>query len=199
MNMNIVKSKVIPLNRSDIDTDLIIPAEYLTTTVKEGLGQHVFARLRAMDAQFPFNLEKYKGAEILVAGRNFGCGSSREHAAWALADAGIKVVIASMFADIFYNNALKNGILPLVLEQKVIDEICEEEAEKGEYEMVVNLEKQQVILANGEVISFEIDPYRLECLMKGMDDMDYLISNLPAIEKFYAERKKNLFFDLNKI
>ncbi len=199
MNMKIVKSKIVPLNRSDVDTDLIIPAEYLTTTVKVGLGKYLFARLKEMDEYFPFNLEKYRDAQILVAGRNFGCGSSREHAAWALSDAGIRVVVSSMFADIFYNNALKNGILPLVVEEKIIDEIFEREAVDGGYEMTVDLERQILILADGRMVAFEIDPYRRECLMLGMDDMDYLAANFEKIETYYIERKKNLFFDLNKI
>lgn len=199
MNMKIVKSKIVPLNRSDVDTDLIIPAEYLTTTVKVGLGKYLFARLKEMDEYFPFNLEKYRDAQILVAGRNFGCGSSREHAAWALSDAGIRVVVSSMFADIFYNNALKNGILPLVVEEKIIDEIFEREVVDGGYEMTVDLERQILILADGRMVAFEIDPYRRECLMLGMDDMDYLAANFEKIETYYIERKKNLFFDLNKI
>lgn len=197
--MKIVKSKIVPLNRSDVDTDLIIPAEYLTTTVKVGLGKYLFARLKEMDEYFPFNLEKYRDAQILVAGRNFGCGSSREHAAWALSDAGIRVVVSSMFADIFYNNALKNGILPLVVEEKIIDEIFEREVVDGGYEMTVDLERQILILADGRMVAFEIDPYRRECLMLGMDDMDYLAANFEKIETYYIERKKNLFFDLNKI
>lgn len=198
MNMKIIKSKVVPLNRSDIDTDLIIPAEYLTTTVKEGLGKYLFARLKEMDENFPFNLERYNGAQVLVVGRNFGCGSSREHAAWALYDAGIRVVVSTMFADIFYNNALKNGILPLVVEQKVVDSIFSGSDER-DYEVVVDLQNQMLVLEDGEGVKFEIDPYRKECLMKGMDDMDYLIANLPEIEKFYGERKSKLFFDLKKI
>ncbi len=193
--MDKVKSKVVPINRSDIDTDLIIPAEFLTVTVKTGLGKNLFARLKASDENFPFNLEKYKDAQILVAGKNFGCGSSREHAAWALNDAGIRVVIAPSFADIFYSNALKNGVLPVVLDQQIVDGIFEEENGNGNYLIEVDLEKQTLSMPKGSVLGFELDPYRKECLMKGIDDMDYLLANISEIRKFDANHREKIFFD----
>lgn len=177
---NIIKSRIIPLPRTDIDTDLIIPADFLTTTSKKGLGEHVFARLRMMEPDFPFNLEKYNGARILVAKKNFGCGSSREHAAWALRDWGIEVVIAPSFSDIFFSNAMKNGILPIILGEKIVDGIFE----FGDCEIEVNLKEQKVIFPNGEIFSFQIDQYRKECLLKNMDDLDYLLSQMSEIEKF---------------
>jgi 3-isopropylmalate dehydratase small subunit len=177
---NIIKSKIIPLPRADIDTDLIIPADFLTTTSKKGLGEHVFARLRMMEENFPFNLKKYCYAKILVTKKNFGCGSSREHAAWALKDWGIEVVIAPSFADIFFNNAMKNGILPIILEEKIVNEIFA----AGDCEIEVNLKDQKVVLENGKVCDFQIDPYRKECLLMNMDDLDYLLSQMNEIKKF---------------
>ncbi|MCX6735212.1 MAG: 3-isopropylmalate dehydratase small subunit [Candidatus Peregrinibacteria bacterium] len=187
----IIKSKIIPLPREDIDTDLIIPADFLTTTSKKGLGEHVFARLRMMESNFPFNLAKYREAKILVAGKNFGCGSSREHAAWALRDWGIEVVIAPSFADIFFNNAMKNGILPIILDEKIVSEIFAKE----DCEIEVNVAAQKVILPNGEVFNFEIDSYRKECLLKDMDDLAYLVSQMSEIKSFDKRHSKNIFFD----
>ncbi len=179
--MKTIKSKTIVLKRADIDTDLIIPAEFLTVTDKKGLGKHVFARLRAMDEQFPFNLAENQGRSVLIAGANFGCGSSREHAAWALADWGIRVIIAPSFADIFKNNAFKNGIL--VVEMEIIVD-----------EVEVDLPAQTI---NGR--HFEIDPYRKECLIKGIDDLDYLFENRQKIADFDRQRAEKLFFNISKI
>jgi 3-isopropylmalate/(R)-2-methylmalate dehydratase small subunit len=144
-----------------------------------------------MDPDFPFNLEKYRGARILVTRKNFGCGSSREHAAWALRDWGIEIVIAPSFADIFFNNAMKNGILPIILDEKIVDEIFV----AGDCEVEVNVAAQKVILPSGEVANFQIDSYRKECLLKGMDDLDYLVSQMNEIENFDKRHSKNIFFD----
>lgn len=182
--MKIVKSKIVPVGRKDVDTDLIIPAEFLTVTTRDGLGEHLFARVRD-----ELELERFKGREILVAGANFGCGSSREHAAWALADWGVKVVIAPSFADIFYNNALKNGILPVAIDGEFFD---------VEGEVEVDLERQVVVIA-GHEYDFEIDPYRRECLMKGMEDMDYLLANMEAIKDFDKKHCAHIFFDTSKL
>lgn len=184
--INVVKSKAISLNRADVDTDLIIPAEFLTVTDKNGLGQHVFARLRQMDGDFGFNRPECRDREILIAGDNFGCGSSREHAAWALHDWGIRVIIAPSFADIFKENSMKNGLLPIEMD---VDGLM-----GSEEEIVVNLPEQTVNERH-----FEIDPYRKECLIKGMDDLDYLFANMRAIEEFDRERARYLFFDISKI
>ena len=169
--MNIIKSQILPIKRSDIDTDLIIPADFLTTTVKVGLGKHLFDRLRNIEADFPINLPKYAGSKILVARHNFGCGSSREHAAWALKDWGIEVVIAPSFADIFYSNALKNGILPVVLSEELVEAIFNREAKSADYIIEVDLGKQTITFPDCSENTFAIDPYRKECLMKGIEDI----------------------------
>lgn len=194
--MKIIKSKIVPIRRKDVDTDLIIPAEFLTVTVKTGLGEHLFARIAA-----ELNLSDYKGREILVAGENFGCGSSREHAAWALADWGIKVVIAPSFADIFYNNAMKNGIVPVILGVEMIDKLLNDavsDRRRSGTMVTVDLVKQLVSF-DDKSHQFEIDPYRKECLMNGMDDMDYLLVNKPEIEAFDQKHKKHIFFDTSKL
>lgn len=194
--MKIIHSKIVPLPRTDIDTDLIIPADFLKITDKKGLGSHVFERLRAADADFPFNLAKYRDAQILVTGRNFGCGSSREHAPWALYDWGIRVVIAPSFADIFYSNALKNGILPLVLDEKVVEGIFEnEKVSFGKYEIEVDLQKQLVTFPDGNSEGFALDPYRKECLIKEIDDLEYLIENMKNIEEFEKKHAEHIFFN----
>ena len=193
--MNIITSQIIPVNRSHVDTDLIIPAEFLRSVTKTGFGQHLFARLRAADKNFPFNLEKYQGSKILVAGMNFGCGSSREHAAWALADWGIRIIIASSFADIFHQNAFNNQILPIVLPGQLIEMIFVEEARHTSYEITVDLSNQIVAVPSGEIYSFSIDPYRKECLLHGMDDFDYLLSKGSQIDVFEQKNKSHRFFD----
>ncbi|PJD95911.1 MAG: 3-isopropylmalate dehydratase small subunit [Parachlamydia sp.] len=193
--MDIITSQMIPINRSHVDTDLIIPAEFLRSISRKGFGQHLFARLRVSDQNFPLNLEKYQGAKILVARMNFGCGSSREHAAWALADWGIQVIIAQSFADIFHQNALNNQILPIVLPEQVIDEIFASEILCETYEMTVDLLNQTVKIPSGEVFSFAIDPYRKECLLHEMDDFDYLVSKKAQIEAFEQKNEPMRFFD----
>lgn len=194
--MKIINSKIIPLPRSDIDTDLIIPADFLKITTKEGLGQHVFERLRAADADFPFNLEKYQGGQILVSRKNFGCGSSREHAVWALYDWGIRVVIAPSFSDIFHSNAMKNGLLPVVLDEEIVEKIfADERNNSGKYEVKVDLPKQTIALPDEEIVTFQMDPYRKECLIKGMNDLDYLLSSMKEIQEFDKKHSKNIFFD----
>lgn len=194
--MKIIESKIIPLPIKDIDTDMIIPAEFLSRTTKEGFGEFVFDRLRKMDADFPFNHPEYQGAEVLVARENFGCGSSREHAAWALNDWGIKVVIAPSFADIFFNNAQKNGILPVIVETETVEMLFNKTKEM-DYRVTVDLENQTVKMPEIGEIQFEIDPYRKECLINGMDDMDYLLSHMDEIKKFDEKHRKNLFFNVD--
>lgn len=196
---NIIKSRIIPIPRSDIDTDLIIPAEFLTTTVKEGLGRHLFARLRIMETDFPLNLKKYQEAQIMVTRENFGCGSSREHAAWALKDYGIDVVIAPSFSDIFFSNALKNGVLPIVLSEKNVNKIFDSEKKIDNYELKINVKKQTVILPDSSSEVFEIDPYRKECLLKNMDDLSYLMANIREIHRFDKKHAKNIYFNTNAL
>lgn len=191
--MRIIESKIIPLPRKDIDTDLIIPADFLTTTTKEGLGKHAFDRLRKMEPDFPMNLPEYTDSKILVTGDNFGCGSSREHAPWALADWGIQVIIAPSFANIFFTNALNNGILCISFPEEIVGKILEENSIK------VDLPEQKVILKNGTKHDFEIDPYKKTCLIEGLNDMDYLLKHAKEIQKFEQEHQKNLFFHLENL
>jgi len=194
--MQTIKSKIIPIPRKDIDTDLIIPATYLKTTVRTGMANYLFQGLRIMYPKFPLNLEKYDKAEIMVTGENFGCGSSREHAAWAIADWGIKAIIAPSFSDIFYSNALKNKILPIMLDEKIVNRIFKDEKCAKSYKIEIDIEKQIITLPDGEKYGFNIDPYRKKCFIEGMDDMDYLLKNIKEIMDFKNNQK--VFFDLSK-
>ena len=157
----------------------------------KGLGQFLFQRLRDKDENFPMNLSEFEGAEILLVEDNFGCGSSREHAAWALKDYGIKAIIAPSFADIFKTNALKNGIILIEFSQKIVEAIFENESE-----LEIDLEKQKVVFSNGKTIKFEIDAYRKHCILKNMNDLDYLLSKIENIKNFDKQRKEKLFFNI---
>jgi len=186
------KTTAVPLPMEDIDTDQIIPARFLKSTSKLGFGENLFRDWR-YDAQdekiqdFVLNNETYKG-EVLVAGRNFGCGSSREHAAWAIGDYGFKVVISSFFADIFKNNALNNGILPITVEQEVLHEIFQAIEENPEATFDVNLQAQSMSIEGGKInVNFSIEPFKKQCLLNGMDTIDYLISKRDVIEKFQQQ------------
>lgn len=195
-----IKSKILPIRMKDIDTDLIIPADYLKGTSRSGLGQFLFKRLRDGDEGFVMNLARYAGAEVIVALDNFGCGSSREHAAWALADYGIRVVIAPSFADIFKTNTLKNGIVLVEVDAEIVERIFAMEEALGEdFFVEVDLPEQRVVLPGGEIFDFAIDPYTKECLVKGMDDLDYLLSCMKKIEVFDQRRKEKLFFNIEAI
>lgn len=172
-----VHSRTIPLLLNDIDTDQIIPAQYLTSISSEGFGKNLFRRLRDENPEFPFNQEHYQGAEILIVGDNFGCGSSREHAVWALKDAGIKVVIGKSFADIFSSNSAKNGLLLLTLPPEIVDTLLDST-------LSVNLEEQTVTVEGGAVHRFDYDPFRKHCLLNGLDDIDYILSHESEIAAF---------------
>ncbi|MCH9633463.1 MAG: 3-isopropylmalate dehydratase small subunit 1 [Chlamydiae bacterium] len=193
--MRKLHSQVVPLNISDIDTDVIIPAQFLTTTTKEGLGEHLFQRLKVSDPAFPLNLPKYQKAKIIVSGSNFGCGSSREHAAWALADYGFHAILAASFADIFYSNALKNQILPIILPEKIIQTIFDEEEKHDSYLVDIDLKDQSVLLPNGDVFIFDISPYRKECLLNEMDDLDYLRSKEEKIKAYFKKHPPKFSID----
>ncbi len=177
--MKTIHSQIICVPQNDIDTDIIIPAEYLSTTNKIGLGEGLFKALRT-DKNFVFNNPKYRLAKILVAGNNFGCGSSREHAPWALKDWGIDVVIAPSFADIFKNNSMKNQLLPIELPEKIVHKILKMDP----CEITIDLQNQAVTLSDKSIHKFEIDPYSKECLIEELDDLDYLFKNLKAIKKY---------------
>jgi 3-isopropylmalate/(R)-2-methylmalate dehydratase small subunit len=178
-----------PLPLVNVDTDMIIPKQFLKTIKRSGLGVNLFDEMRYDDSgneipDFVLNKPQYRQAEILVAGDNFGCGSSREHAPWAIKDFGIRCVIAPSFAEIFYNNCFKNGILPIRLPQETVD-LLMKDAEKGENaRMTVDLEAQEVTTSDGEVVRFEIDPFRKHCLMEGLDDIALTLEQAPAIDTF---------------
>lgn len=187
-------SRVIPLPLKDIDTDMLIPAQYLTSVSREGYGENLFRRLRDQDPEFPLNLEKFKGGKILVTLSNFGCGSSREHAVWALVDWGIRVVMAPSFADIFSSNSGKNGLLLIRLPEAIIMEILNT-AEAGDFDATVSLEAQTVTLPDGRVIPFDYDPFRKTCLLQGYDDLDYLMAARPEIDAYQTRRSEHVFYD----
>lgn len=194
---------VAPLDRANVDTDLIIPKQFLKSIKRTGFGVNLFDELRYLDegqpgqdcSQRPLNLDfvlnqpRFKGAEVLLARRNFGCGSSREHAPWALEDFGFKVVIAPSFADIFYNNSFKNGILLITFPEDVVDRLFTEvEANEG-YQLDVNLENQQVVTPSGEILEFEVDEFRKHCLLEGLDDIGLTLKDEDAIRAFEQKHK----------
>jgi len=180
-----------PLPVVNVDTDMIIPKQYLKTIERTGLGRGLFDEMRyaedgSENPDFVLNKPQYREAQILIAGENFGCGSSREHAPWAIKDFGIRCVIAPSFADIFYNNCFKNGILPIALPQDQVD-LLMREAEKGaNARFEVDLEAQTVTTPEGEVLSFEVDAFKKHCLLEGLDDIGLTLSKADAIDSFEA-------------
>lgn len=188
-----LKSKAVPLPIENIDTDQIIPARFLKVTDKVGFGNHLFKDWRFDDhnqpiTSFVLNNNDYSGA-ILVAGDNFGCGSSREHAAWALADYGFKVVVSSYFADIFKGNALNNGILPILVSPDFLKQIFDHIQADNQTNLIVDLENQEIAIENTPLKEpFEIDPYKKICMINGFDDIDFLISKKAEIEAFEKNR-----------
>ena len=182
-----------PLPLINVDTDMIIPKQFLKTIERSGLGKNLFDEMR-YDAQgneiedFVLNRAAYRTAQILVAGENFGCGSSREHAPWALLDFGIRCVIAPSFADIFFNNCFKNGILPIALPQEDVDKLMDD-AERGANAVVtIDLEKQEITGPDGGSIAFEVDPFRKHCLLNGLDDIGLTMEKADAIDAFEAKQ-----------
>jgi 3-isopropylmalate/(R)-2-methylmalate dehydratase small subunit len=186
-------SRAVPVAIENIDTDQIIPARFLKATTREGFGNNLFIDWRTnadgtLKTEFPLNNPKYSG-DILVAGKNFGCGSSREHAAWAIIDYGFKVVISSFFADIFKNNSLNNGLLPIQVSEQFLQMLFEAIDKDPTVEIEVHLDTQKVRLKSTMAEeSFEINPYKKECLINGYDDIDYLLSLKSEIEAFEAKR-----------
>ena len=178
-----------PLDILNIDTDMIIPKQFLKTIKRSGLGKNLFDEMRyAPDGQeiadFVLNQAAYREAQILVAGDNFGCGSSREHAPWALLDFGIRCIIAPSFADIFYNNCFKNGILPIVLPQTEVDKLMDDAKRGANATISVDLESQIIQGPDGGTISFEIDGFRKQCLMEGLDDIGLTLQKAQAIDAY---------------
>ena len=195
---------VAPLDRANVDTDLIIPKQFLKSIKRTGFGVNLFDELRYLDEgqpgqdcskrplnpDFVLNQPRYQGAEVLLARRNFGCGSSREHAPWALEDFGFKVVIAPSFADIFYNNAFKNGILLITLAEEEVDRLfAEVEANEG-YQLDVDLEHQRVITPTGEILEFDVDAFRKHCLLNGLDDIGITLQDEDAIRSFEEQHRQ---------
>ncbi|HIQ56911.1 TPA: 3-isopropylmalate dehydratase small subunit [Candidatus Gracilibacteria bacterium] len=186
-----ITSRTIKLDMKDIDTDIIIPAEFLKIITNEGLGKNVFYNLRQNNSDFPMDRPEFKNAKILVAGKNFGCGSSREHAPWALKDAGIDVVISSEFADIFKGNAEKNGVLPVVLGEEIVQKLLQQPELQ---ELTVDLESQRVIEKDGTIHLFEIAEFTKRRFLENLSDLDYLLENRSEIKKFEKKRKEHLYF-----
>jgi len=190
--------KAAPMDRANVDTDLIIPKQFLKSIRRSGFGPNLFDELRYLDQgepgqdhakrpvnmDFPLNQERYKGASVLLARENFGCGSSREHAPWALDDFGFRALIAPSFADIFYNNCFKNGILPIVLEATIVDRLFKEMYAAESYVLTIDLERQVVETPAGDVLSFEVDAFRRHCLLNGLDDIGLTLERADAIRAF---------------
>ena len=187
--------KGIPANlpMMNVDTDMIIPKQFLKTIKRTGLGKSLFFEIRYDETgkenrEFVLNKEPYKNSSILLTGKNFGCGSSREHAPWALLDFGIKCIISSSFADIFYNNCFKNGMLPIILDEKKIEELIQYSERKQNIE--VNLKEQEITFGNKR-IKFEIDPFKKKCLLDGLDDISISLEKLEKISSYESKMKSN--------
>ena len=188
---------VAPLNRGDVDTDQIIPKQYLKTIHRTGLKEGLFADWRSRadgspDPEFFTNQPRYQNASILLTGENFGCGSSREHAPWALLDYGIRSILAPSFADIFYNNCFQNGILPVVLTPQEIQTLFERTDSRDLYQITVDLTQQVVLLPEGERYAFTVDPFRKDCMIKGLDGIGLTLQHEAAISDYEARRSKEV-------
>ncbi|KEA63823.1 3-isopropylmalate dehydratase small subunit [Marinobacterium lacunae] len=192
-----------PLDRANVDTDMIIPKQFLKSIKRAGFGPNLFDELRYMDEgqpdqdcagrplnpDFVLNQSRYAGASVLLARENFGCGSSREHAPWALDDYGFRAIIAPSFADIFYNNCFKNGLLPIILSEEQVDQLFKEvEASEG-YQIVVDLERQVVITPAGDEFAFEVDAFRKHCLLNGLDDIGLTLQHADDIKAYESRRR----------
>jgi len=195
---------VVPMDRANVDTDMIIPKQFLKSIKRSGFGPNLFDELRYLDEgqpgqdcserplnpDFPLNQERYQGASILLARENFGCGSSREHAPWALEDYGIRCVIAPSYADIFYNNCFKNGVLPLVLEAHVVDEIFSAMYADEGFQLTIDLEQQRVLMPDGRTVEFQLDDFRRHRLLHGLDDIGLTLEHASAISDYENARRQ---------
>ena len=196
------KGLLVPLDRSNVDTDAIIPKQYLKSVKKSGFGPTLFDdwrykkagepgmdhSQREINKDFVLNQAQYQGASILIARENFGCGSSREHAVWALADYGVRAVIAPSYADIFFNNSFKNGLLPVVLAEDLVDKIFKEIV--AGYALTIDLEQQKVISPSGEMFSFEVDAFKKHCMLNGLDDIGLTLQHADDIRAYEAKRQQ---------
>ncbi len=203
-----------PMDRANVDTDMIIPKQFLKSIKRTGFGKNLFDELRYLDEgqpdqecshrplnpEFPLNQRRYQGASILLTRKNFGCGSSREHAPWALEDYGLRCVIAPSFADIFYNNCFKNGLLPVVLDEVTVERLFQELYADDGYQLSVDLEAQLVTTPSGETFSFEVDDFRKHCLLNGLDDIGLTLGQADAIKTYEQQRRKEApwLFDVVK-
>jgi 3-isopropylmalate/(R)-2-methylmalate dehydratase small subunit len=183
-----------PLPQINVDTDMIIPKQYLKTILRTGLGVALFSEMRYNDdgtekPDFVLNQPAYRDAKILIAGDNFGCGSSREHAPWAILDFGIRCVIAPSFADIFYNNCFKNGILPIALPQEDVDKLMEDAERGANATLSIDLESQTIKGPDGGTIAFEVDAFKKHCLLNGLDDIGLTMEKQGSIDAFEAKRR----------
>ncbi len=192
-----------PMDRANVDTDMIIPKNFLKSIKRTGFGKNLFDELRYLDEgqpdqdcsgrplnmEFPLNFPRYSGASVLLARENFGCGSSREHAPWALDDYGFRAIIAPSYADIFFNNSFKNGLLPIILSAEIVDQLFKEMYASEGYELTIDLAAQVVVTPAGESFSFEIDEFRKHCLLNGLDDIGLTLQESDAI-RAYEERRK---------
>tara|TARA_R110001583_G_scaffold197_2_gene1925 strand:+ start:2270 stop:2917 length:648 start_codon:yes stop_codon:yes gene_type:complete len=198
------KGLVAPMDRSNVDTDMIIPKQFLKSIKRTGFGPNLFDALRYLDEgkpdqdssqrplnpDFVLNQPRYKNASVLLARSNFGCGSSREHAPWALDDYGFRVIIAPSFADIFYNNCFKNGLLPIVLEEKIVDKLFREAEALEGYQLTVDLEAKTVITPTGESFGFKVDDFRRHCLLNGLDDIGVTLEDAELIKTYEDQRRQ---------
>lgn len=195
---------VAPMDRANVDTDLIIPKQFLKSIKRSGFGPNLFDTLRYLDEgepgmdnsqrplnpDFPLNQDRYQGASILLARENFGCGSSREHAPWALEDFGFRVIVAPSYADIFYNNCFKNGVLPVVLPESVVSGLFERLYDEPGFELTADLENQTVRTPDGQSWSFDVDSFRRHCLLNGLDDIGTTLQHADAIRAYEAKRQQ---------
>ena len=197
-------SRVCPLPRANVDTDAIIPKQFLKSIQRTGFGPNLFDAWRYLDegkpgmensqrpinTNFVLNDARYRGANILLTGKNFGCGSSREHAPWALLDYGFRAIIAESFADIFYNNCFKNGILPIRLDAGLVDQLFDLAQMEQPLVLTIDLQEQQIILSSQEVLTFAIDPFRRNCLLEGLDDIDLTLQHQQDIRAYEVQRRQ---------
>jgi len=198
-----LKGIAAPMDRANVDTDMIIPKNFLKSIKRTGFGKNLFDEIRYLDEgipdqdcsgrplnqEFPLNFPRYQGAKVLLARENFGCGSSREHAPWALDDYGFRAIIAPSYADIFYNNSFKNGLLPIILSAETVDQLFNEMYATEGYELAIDLEAQTVTTPSGESFQFDIDEFRKHCLLNGLDDIALTLREADAI-RAYEERRK---------
>jgi 3-isopropylmalate/(R)-2-methylmalate dehydratase small subunit len=195
---------VAPLDRPNVDTDAIIPKQFLKSIQRTGFGPNLFDEWRYLDSgepgmdnsrrpvnpDFVLNQARYQGASILLGRKNFGCGSSREHAVWALLDYGFRSVIAPSFADIFFNNCFKNGVLPIVVDEERVEQLFQAVAHTEGYRLTVDLPAQQISTPEGEAIAFDVDPFRKDCLLQGLDDIGLTLQHADAIRTYEQERRR---------